>query len=155
MATGTSPGICTVDSSESSPPESSVGTGRPDYRQRGVRGDHSGQVGGPACGGDDDPYTPSGRHRGVLAHNLGRSVGAHHVDFMGHPEFIERGGGRLDLRPIAVATHYDAHQGRGSFWHEVLVVGGGSCTTIPRFSIFPIGAAVQLPPQQAIVYRSN
>ncbi len=87
------------------------GHGDADHRQRGVRGDDAGQVGRPAGRGDDHLQPPRGGHRGILADELRRAMGAHHADFVGHAELVQGRGRRLDLRPIAVAAHHDADQG--------------------------------------------
>ena len=53
VPTGTPPGICTIDSSESSPCSAALCTGTPSTGTHGVRGDHAGQVRGAAGAGDD------------------------------------------------------------------------------------------------------
>ncbi len=45
VATGTPPGICTIESSESSPLSVLDSHGHAQHGQRGVRGDHAGQMG--------------------------------------------------------------------------------------------------------------
>ena len=49
---------------------------------KGVRGDDAGQMGRPAGRGDNHPQAAGGRHRGILADDLRRAVGAHHLNFM-------------------------------------------------------------------------
>ncbi len=53
VPTGTPPGICTIDSSESRPCSAALCTGTPSTGSTVCDGDHAGQVRGAAGAGDD------------------------------------------------------------------------------------------------------
>ena len=59
VATGTPAGICTIDSSESSPSRCASGTGTPITGSGVTDGEHAGQVRGAAGAGDDHPQAAS------------------------------------------------------------------------------------------------
>ena len=110
VATGTSPGICTVDKSESSPPASSVGTGRPITGRVVCEAITPARWAAPpaAAMSTFNPRAPPSWRTGGRFQACG---GRYHADLVEDPELVECGGDGLDFRPIAVAAYQDAHQG--------------------------------------------
>ena len=112
VATGTSPGICTVESNESSPPCKSVGTGMPITGRMVCEATTPARWAAPPAAA---MITCRPRAAAIVAYcadHLRRAMRTHHPDFIGNVELVQRVGDGLDLRPIAVAAHHDAHQGR-------------------------------------------
>ena len=96
----------------------------PDDRQRRHRGEHAGQVGGPAGAGDDDTQPAA---RGLLAvgeHLLRHPMGGDHVGLEGDAELLQRLRGGLHHRPVGVGAHHDPDR-----WLTHVTDGGHSLSS--------------------------
>ena len=82
--------------------------GDADDGKRGEAGDHTGEMGGTAGGGDDDFESASSSGFGVLKHGVGGAVGADDFDFVGDAEGFEGFGGGKDRFEVAFTAHDDA-----------------------------------------------
>ena len=76
VATGTPAGICTMESSESSPWRCRLGHRHAEHRKRGLGREHARQVRGAARAGDDAAEPASRRLLRVAEEQVGRAVGA-------------------------------------------------------------------------------
>ena len=110
VATGTPPGICTIDSSESRPSSCASGTGTPITGSGVIDAVMPGQVRGAAGTGDDHPQAPVGRRPGVLVHHVGRAVRRDDAHLVRHAELGEHVDRGLHHRQIGVAAHDHADE---------------------------------------------
>ena len=90
VATGTPGGICTVESSASSPLSADESIGTPITGRRRVRGDHTGQMRGRAGADDEHAHTAAGRLGDQAHHARGRPMRRCHRHLPGHTQLGQR-----------------------------------------------------------------
>lgn len=112
VATGMPDGICTVDSSASSPPRSDDFIGMPMTGSVVPRGQRARKVRGLACGGQNHAEAVFPRLRGEARRFGGRAVRAHNMHFRGYAVARQRIQRLPHDRQVAVAPHYN-----GNFSH--------------------------------------
>ena len=110
VATGTPPGICTIDSSESSPCSARALHRHAEHRQHGVRRDHAGQMGGAAGAGDDHLQALGLGARGELGHPDRRAVRRDDLLQVGHAELVEHGRRVRHRVPVGLRSHDDGDE---------------------------------------------
>ncbi len=81
-----------------------------DDGERRDRREHAGEVGGPACAGDDDADAARRRILAEGDHALGGAVGRHDVHLVGDAELLERRRGVGHHAPVGVGAHDDGYQ---------------------------------------------
>ena len=82
----------------------------PDDRERGDRGQHAGQVGGPSGPGDQDPEPAAGGLLPEGEHVAGRAVGRDDAHLVGDAELVEHVDGPLHDGQVRRAPHDDGDQ---------------------------------------------
>jgi hypothetical protein len=83
------------------------GDGNPDHRQRSLRRQHSGKMGGPAGARNDDLDAPVDRLFRVGEETIGSPVGGDHQELVGNPEFVQHGYGLFQNREVRLASAQD------------------------------------------------
>ena len=86
VATGTPPGICTIDSSESSPCSAWLSTGTPSTGSRVCAATMPGRWAAPPAPAMMTSSAARFGAGGVLAHPVGRAMGRDHAAFVRHAE---------------------------------------------------------------------
>ena len=107
VATGTPGGICTVDSSASSPLSADESIGTPMTGSGRVRGDDAGEVRGGAGADDEHLDAAAGRLAHEPHHALGRAVRRRHRHLARNLELAQHVDGRLHDRRIGIGAHQD------------------------------------------------
>ncbi len=110
VATGTPPGICTIDSSESMPFSACDLHRHSQHRQRRVRGHHSGQMRRAARARDDRLQPALFRRRGVLRHQPRRAVRGNDLLFVRNAEAFQNLGRVAHGVPVGLAAHDQADE---------------------------------------------
>ena len=110
VATGTPFGICTIDSSESSPRRYLEGTGTPSTGTMVLAAIMPGRWAAPPA-----PAMIARRPRarallGVGEHLVGHAVRRNHLRFVGNAELLQHGHRVLHHVPVGRGTHHDADQ---------------------------------------------
>ena len=133
VATGIPAGICTIDSSESSPSRCARGTGTPITGSGVTDASMPGRCAAPPAPAmmtrsprpaAADPYPTISR---------GHTVGGHHVGLVGDAELVQGVRGRAHHRPVRIAAHDDAHQRLAS--HDLIAsVPSAASSRGPRHS---------------------
>ena len=72
------------------------------YRQRGLGGQHAGQMGGAACAGDDQLEAAAACSSSVLKHQVGGAMRRDHAFLAGHAEFLQDLDRRPECGPVRV-----------------------------------------------------
>ena len=111
VATGTPPGICTIDK-QAVEALQRLGLHRhAQHRQRRQRRGHARQMRGAAGAGDDRLQAALLGAARVFVEPLRRAVGGDDSRLVGYAEFVEHSGGHAQRRPIGFAAHDDADEG--------------------------------------------
>ena len=118
VATGTPGGICTMESSESSPPRSEVRMGTPITGRSVMRGHHPGKRRRLARARDDHLHPPRLGAEGVFAHAFGVAMGREHVHLVRDPPGFQFVGRLVHDFAVGLRAHQDAHQ-RLSTYHPL------------------------------------
>ena len=92
-----------------------------EHGQRGHRGGHARQVGGPAGAGDDHLQAAALGGRGVAHHALGRSMGGDDARLVRHAQRRQGLGGVAHGRPVGLAPH-DHADSRFRLWGALLFI---------------------------------
>ena len=82
--------------------------GHAEHGHGGFGGHHAGQVGCAAGTGDNGLDAARACSFGIFKHQIGSAVGGNHAGFESHAELLQKSGGVLHNRPVAVAAHNDA-----------------------------------------------
>ena len=112
VPTGTPPGICTIDSSESSP-FSALTHRHAEDRHHRVRRDHAGQVGGAAGAGDDHLDAAGLGARRELLQEHRSAVSGDDLHLVGDRRARRAPLPRLHGRPVGARPHDDGDEGLG------------------------------------------
>src|SRR5204862_8069915 len=108
VATGTPAGICTIDSSESSPPSDFDCTGTPSTGRRVLAAVMPGRCAAPPAPAISTSR-PRARAPGAYAQRGARARGAHDARLSGRCERVPQIGAGLRLLPLARCAHDDVH----------------------------------------------
>ena len=110
VATGMPFGICTIDSSESSPRRYFDGTGTPSTGTMVFAAIMPGKMRGAAGARDDDAQPAWPGVLGVLEHVVGHAMRGEHARLVGDAEGVELRHRVLHDVPVAVAAHHHARE---------------------------------------------
>ena len=112
VATGTPAGICTMESSESSPWRCRLGTGTPSTGSRVFAASMPGRWAAPPAPAMMHRSPAPRRLLGVAEEQVGRAVGGDHPPLIAISNSRSRRHGVLHDLPVRVASHHHSHEGR-------------------------------------------
>ena len=111
VPTGMPPGICTIESSESSPERALLCTGTPSTGSTVCDATMPGKCGRAAGPGNDHLQAAAFGALRILAHPVGRAMGRDDLALVRHAELREHVGRMAHRLPVGLAPHDDANEG--------------------------------------------